>query len=352
MTTKDPNARIDPVLLPFMQEQNEALSMLFLSSLIDERAERVIDRTIKATLPEMRKRDGFSSEDLKAEIVLKLVKRLQQLRSCPVDGVLIDFANYVAVTAYNSCCSYMRSRYPERLRLKNRIRHTLKHQEGLAIWEDRLGAWLCGFSSWRQQNRRQFPSEKASALAQDTQLLELTGSSSRSARRLDLNALLIAIFQIAVAPLELGDLVGLAAELWGIEDHPTIGVGSFHDCALLDITGRSPVPVDLVEARMGLAHLWKEICELPPNQRIVLVLSMRDERGLDGLSLLGNAGVASLREISFVLGIPVLDLSGMWDDLPMDDSKIGLLIGVTRQQVSNLRKSARKRLANRSRAYR
>jgi hypothetical protein len=43
----------------------------------------------------------------------------------------------------------------------------------------------------------------------------------------------------------------------------------------------------------------------------------------------------------------VRDLDELWDELPLDDLKIAARLGMTRQQVINLRKSARARLARR-----
>ena len=41
------------------------------------------------------------------------------------------------------------------------------------------------------------------------------------------------------------------------------------------------------------------------------------------------------------------ELAGMWNSLPLDDRGIAERLGITRQQVINLRKSARARLARR-----
>jgi hypothetical protein len=41
------------------------------------------------------------------------------------------------------------------------------------------------------------------------------------------------------------------------------------------------------------------------------------------------------------------ELAGLWNDLPLDDNRIAALLACTRQQVINLRMSARKRLAKR-----
>lgn len=59
------------------------------------------------------------------------------------------------------------------------------------------------------------------------------------------------------------------------------------------------------------------------------------------------SGVASLREIAMVLEIAPEELAALWQELPLDDATIARRLACTRQQVINLRISARKRLANR-----
>jgi predicted DNA-binding protein (UPF0251 family) len=65
------------------------------------------------------------------------------------------------------------------------------------------------------------------------------------------------------------------------------------------------------------------------------------------VALLPRTGTASLRVIADALDIPLPDLARLWHTLPLDDAQIAERLGVTRQQVINLRKSARDRLARR-----
>ncbi|MFI5179332.1 MAG: hypothetical protein ACHQO8_12240, partial [Vicinamibacterales bacterium] len=58
-------------------------------------------------------------------------------------------------------------------------------------------------------------------------------------------------------------------------------------------------------------------------------------------------GIATIRQIAEVLDIPALDLAALWSELPLDDTRIGARLKLTRQQVINLRKSARERLSRR-----
>jgi CRP-like cAMP-binding protein len=57
--------------------------------------------------------------------------------------------------------------------------------------------------------------------------------------------------------------------------------------------------------------------------------------------------VAGIRQIAEVLGIPIEEFAKLWNRLPLDDLAIAERLGVTRQRVINLRKSARERLTRR-----
>ena len=58
-------------------------------------------------------------------------------------------------------------------------------------------------------------------------------------------------------------------------------------------------------------------------------------------------GAASLRETAATLELPVGDFAALWNELPLPDDVVAARLGYTRQQVTNLRMSARKRLAHR-----
>jgi hypothetical protein len=82
-------------------------------------------------------------------------------------------------------------------------------------------------------------------------------------------------------------------------------------------------------------------------QRVALLLNLRDAAGNDALILFTLKGITSLRKIAEVVEFEVDAFARMWNQLPWDDKSIGQYMGLTRQQVINLRKSARERLARR-----
>jgi DNA-directed RNA polymerase specialized sigma24 family protein len=109
---------------------------------------------------------------------------------------------------------------------------------------------------------------------------------------------------------------------------------------------RSNTAADL-EQRLWLRTLWSEIRQLPPRQRVALILHLRDERGRSAAALLPLTGTASMRQIAAALEIPAQQFAQLWNRLPIDDAAIAGLLGTTRQQVINLRKAARERLGRR-----
>jgi len=83
-----------------------------------------------------------------------------------------------------------------------------------------------------------------------------------------------------------------------------------------------------------------------------LLLSLRDANGRGVLTLLPLTGIASIRQIAEALAMSAEKLATMWNELPVEDAIIAASLGVTRQQVINLRKCARARLLRRIRNVR
>jgi len=106
-----------------------------------------------------------------------------------------------------------------------------------------------------------------------------------------------------------------------------------------------------VEKRIFLERLWQEVRELPRAQRVALLLNLREADGGGCLALFPATGVATLRQIADALELSAEQFAELWPQLPLDDATIGRLLELTRQQVINLRKSARERLARRLKGF-
>ena len=143
-------------------------------------------------------------------------------------------------------------------------------------------------------------------------------------------------------PLPLDELVEAMAVIWDVGEGVVVEATEIPDA--------SPAMETLLDQRRCLERLWREVQELPPRQRVALLLNLRDDHGADLLGLLTLTGIARLHEVATVIGMDAGELARLWKDLPLEDAVLAQRLGLTRQQVINLRKCARERLARRLRA--
>jgi len=100
-----------------------------------------------------------------------------------------------------------------------------------------------------------------------------------------------------------------------------------------------------LEQQEYLKRVWSEIRALPIRHRIALLLNLKDKSGNCVIILFPLLRIASIRKIAETLEFPAEEFATLWNELPWDDFKIAEYLGLTRQQVINLRQSARARLA-------
>jgi hypothetical protein len=103
----------------------------------------------------------------------------------------------------------------------------------------------------------------------------------------------------------------------------------------------------LLDQRLYLEQLWCEVGQLPVLQRVALLLNLRDALGGSAIFFIPHLGIASQKEIAEMIELSDNEFSKLWNDLPLDDSRIAEMWSLTRQQVINLRKTARERLKRR-----
>lgn len=266
--------------------------------------------------------------ELIGDVRLGLLSELS--RSSNANGGIEDLSAYAATVAANSCYQYLRERFPNRTRLRNKLRYLLTHNQKFALWKDADRAWLCGLATWCGRSDR-------GALVPDPEALFGDGIGSS----LNVDSI-IAIFEQAGAPVLFDELVDHAALLFGISERYEISKDSdeFRD----RIASPEILADAMIELRSKTAELWSRILKLSPKHRKVLLLNLRDGSGDNLLAALPIAGVATIREIAAALEIPIEEFAGMWNSLPMNDMQIADLMGMTRQQVINLRQSARAKL--------
>lgn len=348
--------QIDAQLLPYIHAASEGDSDRLLGALVSECIEPVIKNVIRSKLHLYFAHSGPTShnpdaEDLYSETLVQLLARLKECKDSPNENSIGNLRSYVAVTSYHTCYEYLRLKYPQRHNLKNKLRYLLNHQPSLALWESESGNLIGGFSQWRETINVQTGSHRLNQLLDDPHKALQSIRPPGDFQRLKAGDLVAAVFNHTRHPVELDELVGVVAVLWGIKDRPAESISRDEDAdSFAHIAMRRPDVSEEIDQRFFLKWLWEEICQLPLRQRMALLLNLRDEQGGGVASLLPITGIASVRQIAKALEMPDEDFGSLWSRLPLDDASIAELLNLTRQQVINLRKCARERLARRMKA--
>jgi RNA polymerase sigma factor (sigma-70 family) len=346
---------IDVLLSSYLRAEDEAASHQMLTEIVSGHAVPLVRKIVghKLRVPTHHSPNNQLSEDAEdvcGEAALRLIARLRELKEgAPGERPINDFRGYVATVAYHLCHEYMRRKYPQRHGLKNKLRYLLSRDAKFAIWEGNDRQLLCGFEAWRDVRPLSPNVEPVRLRDMDVGESPIFGD----ARQVALPVLLQAVFERTGSPVELDALVDFVAGLTGVRDEPEQGKreGAENESEVSD--ARAPPSADIAattERHMYLARLWVEIKELPPRQRTALLLNLSDAHGRSYTELLSLLGVAPAREIADALEIPAGEFADIWNDLPLDDRVIAARLNLTRQQVINLRKSARERLARRMKA--
>lgn len=306
--------RLEP-LLHATDEAREQRMVELIVEVAEPQARRVIDRYAQF--------DSVSAEDAEdivATVALRLVTLLRGGASSG-DEAIRDFDSYVSRLTYNALNDHFRRRFPQRTRLKNRLRYALTHDPRLGLWTagERL---VCGLARWQGKAAGGIPSQLPVAVLQRQQ--------TRPAEAL------VRLFEAIAGPVVFDALVDLLADVWHVVDAPPAGD-----------QGARRSAESAFEWRQFLGSLWSEAMHLRPMQRKALLLNLRDAETSHVLNLFVLTGIASFEAIAEAVELTPRELEAIWHDLPLDDLTIASRLGVTRQQVINLRKSARERLARR-----
>lgn len=315
----------DPLLASLLRARDDEARRAAIGAVLVTHARPVIERV----LARYGGGDGAigpaEAEDLTATVMLRLVQRLQNLAEDP-DWAIASLADFTATLTFNAVYDVLRRRYPERTRLKNRVRYVLLRDRRFRTWTAEQGA-VCGLASWDAHDN----------------LAELPRPAWKTRRRVEPERVADAVETLLVAagrPVLVDDLVRGLAEEWQVVDKLP-----------LPVTPAAADPARAhslrLETRQYLEGLWREILALRGPQRAALLLNLRDADGGNAAALFILAGIATFDQVAAAMEMPPGRLNELWPSLPLDDLAIAERLGSTRQQVINLRKAARARLARR-----
>jgi hypothetical protein len=298
------------------EEATRATQLELMLTVVQERVRIVLNGYVRGGWP--LQRDDI--DDIVGAVTVRVLRKLRAGTVLEEERVQ-NIEAFATTLATNAMRDFMRSRNPERTRTRQRLRYLFTRDPRLALW-DAGEVTVCGLAAWRNQGRAPVDAEIVRAAITSA----ITSADDA-----------IAFLARLGEPVRLQDLVsGLAAP------------EPLHVVPVMELQAESQ-SIDTVETRQYLRILWEEIRELSPSQRAALLLNLREPASGNAVLLLVIVGIASLEEIAAAMEMSPEQLSAIWNDLPLDDLRIAEHLGVNRQQVINMRKSARERLTRRMR---
>jgi len=333
-TTSNPDLLTKFLRAESPREADTALDVLFAS---------VVSPSVKSTLKH-KMNVSLSAEDTSArnldalelvsDVEADLLKKFRSLlneRGCSITNP----EAYSKVAATNAFRQYLRDKYPQRRRLRNKIRYIFRNKQDYALWKSDEGEYVCGTEEWKNENR--LPNRDQL----DSRLRALLVSPSSEAGDIDDNRRILVvlkdILRLTDGPIGLNQTVNIVADVLGLEDPVETEIGNNSATKGLGLEER------LID-RWSLEEFWQAIVLLPTRHRTALLLNLRGEHGENALAFFPVLRIASLRNIAEALEISPEELAGIWNKLPLDDNAIAERLSMTRQQVINLRQSARSNL--------
>jgi hypothetical protein len=312
----------DPLLAPLIRAATEDERRQVLETVLVSHARPIVARVIARYRSSDRLLRSDEAEDISGSVMLRLVRKLQCAAVDQEEAVecLEDFA---ATLSFNAIYDFMRHRFPERTRLKNRVRYVLTRDGRFRMWSAPAGT-LCGLVD-----------------VEDGPPQPVRPCRGRLDRE-EVGDALELLLRTAGGPVAVSDVVTFLADHWNVTDAHGRDAGT-------------EVPVETnpgaeLESREYLAMLWREIKAMRAQHRAALLLNLRDGDGGNAVALFVLLGITTIEEVAAAIEIPLERLAELWGQLPLDDLKIASMLGLTRQQVINLRRSARERLARRMKA--
>jgi DNA-directed RNA polymerase specialized sigma24 family protein len=310
----------DPLLQPLFVAASDAELRSALDAILASHVLPTVRRIVQRQSFSDRSIGAEDAEDITSTVALKLFRRLQRIpfeRELAIDRL----GDFTATTTYNVIHDFLRGRFPERERLRNRVRYVLTHDARFRATTSAAGP-LCSLSSWP-----------------DAIAIGRMPTSWQHDDPSDIASAIESLLLAAGGPLLVSDVLRALAECWNISESRSVPAseiaqdGESHDAH--------------IEGKQRLEALWREIRALPAQQRAALLLNLRDADGSTAIALFSLMGIASVNEVASAIELPVRQLAKLWPRLPLDDLTIAPILGVTRQQVINLRLAARQRLARR-----
>ena len=279
--------------------------------------------------------------DIVSEVKVSMISVLRRMKDSE-DTVPIDsLEGYTAIVTRNAYNEYLRKKYPSRFRLRNQIRYVVTNSEGLRISFEHGAVPMCG-TDFAMVSNDLTDAASISLNGFAGELINSPGLLKKDINRIGLGELVGIVLRKVNKPVIFDDLVSVIAELRGLHEPTVVELTDE-----IHLSSMAIVPFAESERKTFLTTIWGEMSELPLRHRRAMLLHLTDDQNDNLLVMFVLDGIASIRSIAEMVEMPPEEFAGIWNRLPLPDNDIAELMGLERQQVINLRQSARRSLRSR-----
>jgi hypothetical protein len=324
----------DAVLLLFLSAEREAvaedcLNRLFEKTIIPQ-IQKVLASYLTLTIDE--------KEEIQSDAQTRILKALRKLRAENISAKPIkNLSAYTSTVTFNCRKDFILSKQPEWRRNDNRLRRMRDGGELIFFTDGEGVQFICLESQNETVSEMEFDEivsqvcrKHPNHLFLKTQILApLILKTANGA--LPKNVLIKAI-------LEITDAVNI------------------EEIELPEKMNEYVEKDDLIAKRqvVYLRRVWDEIKTFPPNQRKVLILSLKESGKTEVVTLLLKKRIATIKEIADALEVNLDEFSEIFAKLPMSSAEIADFLRIEdgensskEQKVDNLRSIARRLLRRR-----
>lgn len=282
------------------------------------------------------------AEDLYQTVMLKVAGFLASIDVKDRQLDLEAIRGYLARIIHNVCNDYLRHKYPERTRLKDRVRDILKRHRDFDLWNG-IGGVVCGFKSQRGQAE----SPRVKVLLHDLTVYSNTadsiGHEIRQLAKLNMPEMLGDLFRWSDGPINVDHLIHIISEIKGIKDRPHESIDKIVYTNQLPAM-RSNDGYDHIASQELLQKIWRALCEVTLNQRRTYLYTQTDYEGQSLLHVIIYRQAVNLSEIIQKLELAREELILLLNRVPMDTTQAAIELGATNSIIAKWKHRAMKRV--------
>jgi DNA-directed RNA polymerase specialized sigma24 family protein len=335
----------DDLLREWQRETNAERKDLLLEQLLWTHARPVTARVVGArwlTLQRVAGGEG-DADDLVQRVQLQVLRVMRR-----AGDRIESFVPYVATAARNAVNQVIRRNNSHWYSMSNTVRYVLTHHPELALWRLDDQREVAGLA--RDRGQSPFPDARDLSEAEALFRRENHHEPNRARRKVNM---VRAIVLAAGGPVWFDTLVNTAVVWADLQNRRPRSLDEqvAEDRSLADaIASGRPSAEQQIVSHEAVRQLWEEIRGLAELvHRRVLLLNVSEGLGAS-IETFEEANIATIAEIADALEYDREWFAALCNSLPLPDGQIAGMLGLTPEQVTDRRKSARRTLARRMKA--